>query len=63
MKEILHKHKPIIQSELSGTENRKNVIKILSGLSYNTYILSNKDLVKPGVQDINDYTGDFYFLF
>jgi FkbM family methyltransferase len=34
---------PIIQSELSGTENRKSVINLLTSIGYKTYVLDNKN--------------------
>lgn len=61
MKETLSKHKPMIQSELSGATNRINVINTLSALNYKIYILQNDKLIEADNIIIDTYDGDFYF--
>lgn len=61
MTELLKKHKPFIQSELSGSENRNTVINLLKSLDYKTYILRNDEMIEADQDTINSYTGDFYF--
>ncbi len=58
---VLTKHKPLIQSELSGAENRKSVIKTLSALNYKVCILQNNEIIDADQNTIDSYTGDFYF--
>lgn len=62
MQDIIKQHLPVIQAELSGEENRESVIKTLSGLNYEAYILSDNKLVKAGNHEINIHPRDFYFL-
>jgi FkbM family methyltransferase len=60
--ETLKKHKPIIQSELSGAENRLTVIRILEQLNYSSYVLTNNELVATDNQIIENCDQDFYFI-
>lgn len=62
MKTILRKHKPLIQSELSGIENKRKAIEILSELGYKTKILKGNKLIDIATQHISDYNNDFYFV-
>lgn len=61
MTETLKKHMPLIQSELSGQENRQKVIELLKPLGYITHILKNGMLNIASDNDILNYNGDFYF--
>ncbi len=62
MQELIKKHKPVIQSELSGEENRSSVIDTLFKLSYKAYILSSDKLFEAKIRDIKNHCGDFYFF-
>jgi len=61
MTEVLHKHMPLIQSELSGAENRKAVIDLLLSLGYTAYILENNNLKTATEEICRVHNGDFYF--
>jgi FkbM family methyltransferase len=61
MRKTLSKHKPLIQCELSGNENRKQVIKILQELGYKPYIHEDRQLINISEEEIETYEGDFYF--
>ena len=58
----LKKHRPIIQSELGGDENRKKVIEILREIGYTPKLLINGELVVASEQDIKEKDQDFYFI-
>ncbi len=63
MHNTLVKHKPaVIQTELSGEDNRKKVIDFLSGLSYNPHILINGKLCPASKDDMQNHNNDFYFI-
>jgi len=57
------KHRPLIQSELSGVENRSKCISILAEIDYKPYILKNDELILADDNVVKDYNGDFYFLY
>jgi predicted PolB exonuclease-like 3'-5' exonuclease len=61
MIQTIEKHKPLIQSELSGKENRQSVISILKSLGYKTCILKNNNIVEASSKDIENHEQDFYF--
>ncbi len=61
MIEIIKKHKPIIQSELGGNENRLNVISILTELGYKPSILRNNKLEEISDDNYLIVSQDFYF--
>lgn len=58
----IQKHKPIIQTELSGTENRTYVITLLQSLGYTTHVLRNSQLVQISLNEALELSQDFYFL-
>lgn len=62
MTDTIHKHKPIIQSELSGEKNRSKCIEILQNMGYEPHILKNDELIFAGENEIHTHSGDFYFL-
>lgn len=62
MKDTLSKHKPLIQSELSGKENRELCVFTLKSLGYCAHILNNGDMILADDEAILSYTGDFYFF-
>ncbi len=57
----INKHKPLIQSELSGIENRNKVISTLENIGYKTCILTNNNIVEIEKSNIENYNKDFYF--
>lgn len=63
LQETIKKFKPLIQTELNGTDNRKAVIEILTGLGYGVYTLSpNQTLTPCSPFEVYQYQGgDFYF--
>jgi len=63
MAKTILKHKPLIQSELSGQENRHKSIKILTQLGYEIKILKESQLQFADEALILDHQGDFYFTY
>lgn len=61
MTEIIKKHKPIIQSELSGDENRLKVISVLKKLGYKPGILRNNKVEEIKDDNYLFVNQDFYF--
>jgi FkbM family methyltransferase len=53
---------PVFQIELSGIDNRQNVVDFLVNLSYRIYILKEENLVNLEIKDIFNVNQDFYFL-
>lgn len=62
MIQTIKKFEPLIQSELGGEENRKNVISLLESLGYTTYILNNNTLNQATDSIKQNHMSDFYFL-
>ncbi len=62
MQQLINKHKPIIQAELSGEENRQKVINILNRLNYTALHLESGKLQKFKNSQWTTWSGDFYFL-
>ncbi len=58
---LLNTHKPIVQAELSGTENRANVLAMFTELRYEIHILKAQQLVAINYADATNYDCDFYF--
>lgn len=58
----LNKLKPMIQIELSGDENRKNVAEYLVKLGYQIFILKGELLHSIQKSDIFSVNQDFYFI-
>jgi FkbM family methyltransferase len=58
---LINTHKPIVQAELSGDENRTNVLAMLHELKYELYILANDALAPIPYADATNYDCDFYF--
>ena len=63
MQKTIIRCKPLIQSELSGAENRIKVINLLQNLDYQCMILKNNSLVLTDEETKLNYIGDFYFKF
>jgi len=61
-KNTLSKHRPTVQSELGGEENRKNVIDLFSSLNYKTMLLKNGKLESASEEDRLTANQDFYFI-
>lgn len=62
-KNTLTKHKPLVQSELSGTENRKFVISLFEELGYKTCLLKNScKLIEATNEEKINNPNDFYFV-
>ncbi len=61
MVNFLKKHRPIVQSELSGLDNRLKVINIFLELNYTVKLLKNGALVNINESDIESAKQDFYF--
>ena len=59
----LRKFKPMIQTELNGTENRAGVVALLQNLGYQSYILSAAQTLTlcTDAQELARHSGDFYF--
>ncbi|MBA9077546.1 FkbM family methyltransferase [Rufibacter quisquiliarum] len=63
LQETIKKHRPLIQTELNGSENRRQVVEILTALGYGVYTLSPKQTLSPcAPYELDSYQGgDFYF--
>ncbi|MDR0940903.1 MAG: FkbM family methyltransferase [Bacteroidales bacterium] len=59
--ETLTRLKPLVQSELSGTENRTKVIALFESLGYKTHILRNGNLQNISLAEALLVEQDFYF--
>ena len=62
MKTTLKRTRPIIQSELSGEDNRKEVISYMESIDYKTYILEQTILILAGKYHREKGGKDFYFI-
>lgn len=62
MKRILQNHLPLVQSELSGEENRIKVVKIFESLGYSVNVLENNNLRTVNQSEILKISSDFYFV-
>jgi len=57
----LQRCKPLVQSELSGVENRKAVIALFKSLGYKLHILRNGNLHTISLDEALQVEQDFYF--
>lgn len=62
MDENIKSFKPMFQIELSGKENRQNVVDYLVNLCYDIYILEGQLLRPIQKSDIFSFEQDFYFI-
>lgn len=62
LEENIIKFKPLIQIELGGEENRKNVFNFLENLGFNSFILENEKLRSIEGKEIYTTSKDFYFI-
>lgn len=61
LQETLKKFKPLVQSELSGDENRNTVINLFTELGYTTNVLRGCGLVQITKDEAMTLKQDFYF--
>ncbi len=61
MRTLLSDLKPMVQCELGG-ENKQKTIELFMELGYETYILSNSQLIKKNTDSILSYANDVYFI-
>lgn len=62
LKSSIEKYKPMVQIELSGEDNRKNVADYLVNLAYEIFILKGEYLNPIQKSDIFSVNQDFYFI-
>jgi FkbM family methyltransferase len=62
LKDTIVKYQPLIQIELSGEDNRQNVVDYLVNLSYDIFILKDNFLHAIQKNDIFNFNQDFYFV-
>lgn len=62
MQETIKKHSPLIQSELSGQENRIKSIELLNGIGYQAHYLKIDKFEIAEQEKLDNYKGDFYFI-
>ena len=62
MKNTIEKHRPLVQVELGGEENRKNVISFFENHGYKTCLLSNDELTEATPNEKIKTPNDFYFV-
>lgn len=62
LEKTISTHKPLIQIELNGKENRQNVADFLLQFKYDIYILTGNKLNSIDKNEIHDYNQDFYFI-
>jgi FkbM family methyltransferase len=63
MQHTLRRFQPLIQTELNGLENRRNVVELLEKLGYKPFVLSERsELVPCTMAHLESaVTADFYF--
>lgn len=62
MLETIKKHSPLIQSELSGKENRMKSIELLNSIGYKPHYLQAEKFEIADQDKLDNYNGDFYFI-
>ncbi|MBK8806686.1 MAG: FkbM family methyltransferase [Bacteroidales bacterium] len=62
MKNTILRHRPIVQSELSGEENRKKVIELFESWNFKTYLLEGEKLHQASEIEKTQASQDFYFI-
>ncbi|MCU0422197.1 MAG: FkbM family methyltransferase [Bacteroidia bacterium] len=61
--ETINKHKPILQIEISGSDNRTKIFNLMSSIGYEYHILNEQGLRKLSFEQALDSTkDDFYFM-
>ena len=58
----LQKHKPVLQIEISGTENIRAMLTMLTPIGYKPHGLQNNSLVQLNETDAVNWNRDFYFI-
>lgn len=61
-KKLISQHRPLVQTELSGIENRLHVINLFKGMNYSVNVLENDKLITISDNDIKLVDKDFYFI-
>lgn len=61
-KKLISTHRPLVQTELSGIENRLHVINIFKEMNYSVNVLENEKLIPISENDIKLVEKDFYFI-
>lgn len=59
---IINKFSPLIQSELAGEQNRKEVINLLEEAGYSSFVLKDNALIPIDRNILMSYNQDFYFM-
>lgn len=62
MQKTIKKNTPVVQSELSGKENRMAVYSIFSKMNYDCFQLVNNKLMAVSKEKLFEKDSDFYFL-
>lgn len=60
--QTISKYKPLLQIELSGKENRQNVVDYLVKKGYQLFILKDRKLNSIQTNNIFNFDQDFYFI-
>lgn len=61
-KKQIMRHKPLVQTELSGIENRLHVVELFKEMGYSVNVLENEKLIPISENDIKLVDKDFYFI-
>lgn len=61
-KKLISKHRPLVQTELSGIENRLHVIELFKEMNYSVNVLEDEKLIPISENDIKVVNQDFYFI-
>ncbi|OFX27878.1 MAG: hypothetical protein A2033_06425 [Bacteroidetes bacterium GWA2_31_9] len=61
-KKLISKHRPLVQTELSGIENRLHVIELFKEMNYSVNVLEDEKLIPISENDIKLVDKDFYFI-
>ena len=62
MKDTIMKHRPLVQTELGGDDNRKTVISFFENHGYKTCLLINNALIQATPNEKVKSKNDFYFV-
>lgn len=62
LNEVLEQHKPMVQVELNGEENRASVYEQLRNSGYEAFVLQSNGLHPVKKDMLQKYSQDFYFI-
>lgn len=62
MQHTISRFRPLVQTELSGDENRQHVIDFFTSRNYSCAVLQNNSLIPISKNDAMKYSQDFYFI-